>query len=239
MAYQIALEQYQGPLDVLLQLIEQEKLNITDISLADITESFLQHLDKVEELYPEELADFLVVATRLLYIKSRVLLPYLIRDDDEPIVDLAEHLKIYKEFRDASLALEQRLSERAFAMPRPVRAAQFEAVEFAPPKRVTTEDLHDLYVGVVDRLETVIKIPQAAIRKAITLKEKITALYTVLRQHQRVQFSALISDSTDRMNVVLTFLAILELVKQNSVSVEQTEQFSDILIVCQETTNAN
>ena len=75
--------------------------------------------------------------------------------------------------------------------------------------------------------------------KAITLKEKITALYAVLRQHQRVQFSALISDTTDRMNVVLTFLAILELVKQNSVSVEQTEQFSDILIVCQETTNAN
>ena len=96
MAYQIKLEQYQGPLDVLLQLIEQDKLNITDISLADITESFLAHLDKVEELYPEELADFLVVATRLLYIKSRVLLPYLVNDDEEPITDLTEHLKIYK-----------------------------------------------------------------------------------------------------------------------------------------------
>jgi len=239
MAYQIKLEQFQGPLDVLLQLIEQEELNITDISLADMTEAFLAHLDKVEELYPEELADFLVVATRLLYIKSRVLLPYLVNDDEEPITDLAEHLKIYKEFRDASIALEQRVSVQAFAMPRPVRAAQFETVEFAPPTKVTTEDLHDLYVGVVDRLETVIKIPQAAIRKAITLKEKITALYTVLRQHQRVNFSALISDSSDRMNVVLTFLAILELVKQNSVSVEQTEQFSDILIVCQDNPSAN
>lgn len=239
MAYEIKLEHYQGPLDVLLQLIEQEELKITDISLAEMAESFLGYLDKIEELYPEELADFLVVATRLLYIKSRVLLPYLVHDDDEPMTDLAEHLKIYKEFRDASLALEQRVSAQAFAMPRPVRAAQFEIVEFAPPKHITTEDLHDLYVGVVDRLETVIKIPQAAIRKAITLKEKITALYTVLRQHQRVNFSSLISDSTDRMNIVLTFLAILELVKQNSVAVEQTEQFSDILIVCQDPPSVN
>jgi segregation and condensation protein A len=239
MAYEIKLEQYQGPLDVLLQLIEQEELKITDISLADITESFLAYLDKVEELYPEELADFLVVATRLLYIKSRTLLPYLVHDDDEPQTDLAEHLKMYKEFRDASAVLEQHLAEQQFAMPRPVRAAQFETIEFAPPKRLISEDLHDLYLGVVDRLETVIKIPQAAIRKAITLKEKITALYTVLRQHQRVNFSALISDSADRMNVVLTFLAILELVKQNSVAVEQVEQFSDILIVCQDPINAN
>lgn len=239
MSYEIKLEQYQGPFDVLLQLIEQQELDITNISLSDITESFLQYLDDVEELFPEELADFLVIATRLLYIKSRLLLPYLNVADDEPAPDLAEHLKMYKEFRDASAVLEERILLGQFSMARPASSARLETVEFSPPQSLTSEDLHDLYVGVIDRLEAVIKIPQAAIRKAITLKEKIATLYAVLQEHKRLQFSRLVGDQPDRLNIVLTFLAILELVKQNNVTVEQTEHFSDILIVCQETSNAN
>lgn len=232
MAYEIKLEQFQGPLDLLLQLIEQEELNISDISLADITESFLEHLEKIEELFPEELADFLVVATRLLYIKSRMLLPYLQVDDDEPVTDLAEHLKLYKEFRDASVTLEQTLAAGQFSLERPANLSRLQTVEFSPPHDIQAEQLRDFYINVLDRLDTVIKIPQAAIRKAITLKEKITTLYAVLKEHQRLQFSSLISDQTDRANIVLTFLAILELVKQDSVAVEQTTNYSDILIVC-------
>ncbi len=232
MAYEIKLEQYQGPLDVLLQLIEQEQLSITDISLAQIAESFLQYLDKVEEMYPEELADFLVVATRLLYMKSRELLPYLITEEEEPATNLAEHLKMYKEFRDASTVLEERITAGQYAMVRPVTTARLETVEFNPPKGVEAHHLQEWYEGVIARLDTVIKIPQAAIRKAATLKEKITSLYSVLQQHKQLQFSDLIPDAQDKMNVVLTFLAILELVKQDSVSVEQTQRFSDILIVC-------
>lgn len=234
MAYEIKLEQYQGPLDVLLQLIEQEQLTITDISLSQIAESFLQYLDKVEELYPEELADFLVIATRLLYMKSRELLPYLITEEEEPATNLAEHLKMYKEFRDASNVLEERIATGQYSFVRPVSPVKLETVEFNPPKQVEAHHLQEWYEGVIARLDTVIKIPQAAIRKAATLKEKITSLYGVLQQHKQLQFSDLIPDRQDKMNVVLTFLAILELVKQDSVSVEQNQRFSDILIVCKE-----
>ncbi len=237
MAYEIKLEQYQGPLDVLLQLIEQEQLAITEISLAQIAESFLQYLDKVEELYPEELADFLVVATRLLYMKSRELLPYLITEEEEPATNLAEHLKMYKEFRDAAQVLEERIATGAYAYTRPVQSLKQEVVEFNPPHGVEAHHLQEWYEGVIARLDTVIKIPQAAIRKAITLKEKISALHTVLLQHKQLQFSDLIPDTTDKMNVVITFLAILELVKQDTVTVEQNQRFSDILIVCKETNN--
>lgn len=239
MSYQIKLEQFQGPLDILLQLIEQQELDITNISLSEITESFLHYLDDVEQLFPEELADFLVIATRLIYIKSRLLLPYLTPDDDEPVTALAEHLKMYKEFRDAATVLTQQIQQQQFSMERPVAIARLETVEFSPPRAITSTDLCDLYGGVIDRLEVIIKIPQAAIRKAITLKEKITALYSVLKHQKQVQFSRLVAEQPDRLNVVLTFLAILELIKQNNISVEQTDHFSDILIVCQETTNAN
>ncbi|EKD78719.1 MAG: hypothetical protein ACD_41C00287G0003 [uncultured bacterium] len=230
--YQIKLEQYQGPLDVLLQLIEQQQLAITDIALADIAESFIAYIDKIEELYPEELADFLVVATRLLYIKSRELLPYLITDDDEPLTNLADHLKMYKEFRDAAEVLEQRLATGQFAVPRPVSLSRLEVVEFNPPHRIEAHHLRELYEGVVAQLETIIRIPQAAIRKAASLKEKITALHAILQQRQRVQFSDLLHDTTDRIHIVLTFLAILELVKQDTITVEQKHSYSDILIVC-------
>lgn len=235
MAYEIKLEQYQGPLDVLLQLIEQNQLTITDISLTQIAESFIAHLEQVEELYPEELADFLIVATRLLYIKSRELLPYLTVEDDEPLTNLAEHLKMYKEFRDAAAVLEERLLTGQYAMPRPVSLAQAMLVEFHPPRGVAAPDLHELYENVVARLETIVKIPQAAIRKAASLKDKIAALQTILQKHKQLQFSQLVGDGSDRLTVVLTFLAILELVKQNTVTVEQTGGYSDILIVCQET----
>lgn len=229
--YQIKLEQYQGPLDVLLQLIEQEQLAITDIALADIAESFIAYIEKIEELYPEELADFLVIATRLLYLKSRELLPYLVVEDEEPLTNLADHLKMYKEFRDAADVLEQRLTTGHFALPRPVSLARLEVVEFHPPRGLSAHQLRDLYDGVVAQLETIIRIPQAAIRKAASLKEKITALHAILQQRQRVQFSDLIHDTTDRIHIVLTFLAILELVKQDSVSVEQKQNYSDILIL--------
>ena len=232
MAYEIKLEQYQGPLDVLLQLIEQEQLAITEISLARIAESFIKHLEKVEQLYPEELADFLVIATRLLYIKSRELLPYLMVEDDEPATNLAEHLRMYKEFRDAAAVLETRLTTGQYACVRPVSLARLEVVEFNPPAAVAGHDLREFYEGVVARLETIIKIPQAAIRKAASLKDKVVALYSALQQHKSLQFSDLISDGADRINIVLTFLAILELVKQDSVTVEQNQSYSDILIVC-------
>lgn len=227
MAYQIKLEQYQGPFDVLLQLVEQEQLTITDISLAKITESFVEYLEQVEQLYPEELADFLVIATRLLYMKSRELLPYLFVEDDEPATNLADHLKMYKEFRDASVVLEERLASGQYACVRPVALAKLTEVEFNPPHRIEAHHLRDYYEGVLAELDSVIKIPQAAIRKAASLKDKITALYTALQQHKQLQFSDVINGH-DRLNVVLTFLAILELVKQDIIQVDQPNRYSDI-----------
>jgi segregation and condensation protein A len=231
MSYQVAIEQFQGPLDVLLELIEQEKLEITDISLAQIAETFIRHLQQVEERYPEELADFLIVATRLLYLKSRALLPYLEADPDEMTgTQLADHLKMYKEFRDASNVLTEWLQRQQFSVARPVTTWQLQAVEFSPPTNASADRLAEVYGDVIDRVEMVIKIPKAAIRKAITLKEKIAALTDVLKTHAELSFHSLLSQQTDKVEIVVTFLAILELIKQNTVVVNQSHKYSDITI---------
>ncbi|MDP3970940.1 MAG: segregation/condensation protein A [bacterium] len=228
--HKVEIEQFQGPLDVLLQLIEEQELQITDISLAEITDSFVQYLDKIEQSYPDELADFLVIATRLLYIKSRALLPFLEPEKEESESNLAEHLKMYKEFRDAADALAGRVAQHNFSMARPVTAKQLEMIEFSPPTEVTPVVLEEAYRDVIERIQTIIKIPKAAIRKALTLKDRINALSKLLDQHKKVSFNEIIGEQRDRTEIVVTFLAVLELLKQQHIIVRQQDEYSDILI---------
>lgn len=229
MNYQVQLEKFQGPFDVLLQLIEEQELNITEIALAEITAGYIAKLDEVEQRYPEELADFLVIAAKLLYIKSRALLPYLLPEEEESAAQLAEHLRMYKEFKDASDQLTERLTQRNFSVERSVPVERLTTVEFSPPSGVTSAKLAAVYQAVIDRVEAVIRLPKLAIRKAATLKEKITALYSILEQRQQLQFSE-ITERDNRADVVMTLLAVLELVKQDAIIVEQTNYYSEITI---------
>lgn len=228
--YTVQIEKFQGPLDLLLQLIEQQELDITEISLASITDEFITHLDQVEDRYPEELADFLVIATKLLYIKSRALLPFLTPEEEESAGQLAQRLKMYKEFRDAAERLVETIQQGNFMMTRKAIPKQLQVVEFSPPQHVTPQRLAMVYQRVVERMTTVIRIPKAAIRKAITLKERITALSELLQQHQQLKFSELVIVAPDRSDIVVTFLAILELVKQDMVTVQQPTYQADIVI---------
>ena len=116
---QFKLEQFEGPLDLLLQLIEDQKLEITNISLAQVTDQYIQYLNHAHDLRPEDLADFLVVAAKLLYLKSRALLPALRLDEEEADAgELEKQLKIYKEYLDASKKIEQMIKAGHFAFAR-------------------------------------------------------------------------------------------------------------------------
>lgn len=229
MAYEVQLEKFQGPFGLLLQLIEQHELNITEIALADITADYIEQLDAVEQRYPEELADFLVIAAKLLYLKSRALLPYLLPEEEESASQLAEHLRMYKEFKEASDRLTEQVGAGQFSIERTVTTERLNTVEFSPPPSVTSAKLAAAYQGVIDRVEAVIRLPKLAIRKAATLKEKITALYGILQQRQKLQFSEL-TDQHNRADIVMTLLAVLELVKQDAIIVEQVQYSSEITI---------
>ena len=103
--YKVKLEKFEGPLDLLLQLIESADLDITEISLSQVADQFMRYLIEVENKNPDELADFLVAASRLLLIKSRILLPNLHIEDEGEAMELEIQLKIYKEYYEANLAI--------------------------------------------------------------------------------------------------------------------------------------
>ena len=231
MEYKVKLEQFQGPLDLLLSLIEDEKLDITEISLSKVTRQYIDYLEKVEELFPEELADFLVVATKLLLMKSRTLLPYLEVDDEEGETDLEEQLRIYREYANASQVIDKMLKKSNFAYDRSHIKSQTEEVIFSPPqKKLNQEDLKKLFLEALKALEPVVRLPKAAIEKAVTMREKICVIQDILHKELKTSFSTLTKEGENKADIVLTFLALLELVRQQMICVNQEQHFAEITI---------
>jgi len=226
--YAITLEQFDGPLDLLLELIEQEKLDISAISLAQVTDGYLQYVHAHPEIPPEELADFLVIASRLLFIKSRVLLPFLQQIAEEEAGDLESQLRIYKEYLEASKVIEGMIGKRRFLYVHE-KLPQVE-IGFAPPKKLTTDAMHALMTAVIARLTPLVKVPQAVVEKTVSIHEKIRQIQTLFARAKSVKFSAILADAQSRTEVVVSFLALLELVKQRNVSVNQDSRWGEITI---------
>lgn len=229
MSYTVRLEQFEGPLHALLQLIEAEKLDISEISLAKVTDGYLNMLQENPELPPEELADFLVIASKLLLIKSRLLLPFLYPEDaaDEG-QDLESQLRIYKAYLDASKEIEKMAAGRRFLYVHDKLPKT--DIGFSPPKKLTVDQMRELFLGVASRLEPEVKTEKRALERAVSLHEKIRQIREMIDRASSISFRALMESSQSRMEVIVSFLALLELVKQKDVSVTQTGQFDDITI---------
>lgn len=231
--HSIRVEKFEGPLELLLELIEKEKLDITLVSLSQVTEQYLDALEGLNETRPDELADFLVVASKLLLIKSRVLLPDLLPLDEEA-EDLAIQLKMYKEYYDASKVIHKMLLKKHFSFPRTKPAVTITTV-FNPPKSLTAAKLKDLFLTVLREIEPIIALPKEVIRRSVSLHEKISSIRTLLEQTSSVRFSGLVEKAQSRMDIIVTFLALLELVKQRTIVVTQDSMFEEIVVETTET----
>lgn len=229
--YEIKLEKFQGPLDLLLQLIEQEELDITEVSLAQVTDQYLEYLKAVEELNPEEVADFLVVAAKLLLIKSRVLLPNLNLGGEDEARDLERQLKIYKEYLEAGRKIDKlwRAGHVAWVREKPV-LVKAEPHAFALPPGLVVELIEQALRRVVAALEPIIKLPELTLQRAISIQEKITSLKALILEKAHLNWQTFIAKAKDRTEVVVSFLALLELVKQRQLIAEQSALFQDIMI---------
>lgn len=227
MAHELALDNFTGPLDLLLQLIEQKEMDITAVSLAAVTEQFLSYLQKIEERRPEELADFLVIATRLLLLKSYALLPYLYTEEEEGPQEFEAQLRMYKKYADATSLVSVQWEKSMVLYEKKALPVE---VAFRPPQSMTTDTMREYFIEVLARLEPVARIPKAAYQKAVSLREKLATIHEAIEKNVMMHFSELVNSAEDRGDVVITFLAILELVKQQSVVVKQTNSFSDIII---------
>jgi segregation and condensation protein A len=220
-----SLEKFEGPLDLLLQLIDQEELVITDIAIARVTEQYLKYLDSLEEYRSEELADFLVVATKLVYLKSKVLLPYLYPQEDEG-PSLAEQLKLYKQYVEASKIVEGLWLKGHVAYGRSEPSVKVEG--FILPSNAQAEHLYTSLLLVLKKLKPVNPLPKVAIDRTISLKHKIESIFQMLQQIKKLSFTEVVGGAESRTEIIVSFLAILELVKQQRVSIQQLECFKDM-----------
>jgi segregation and condensation protein A len=230
MSYAVATECFEGPFDLLLQLVESNELEITDISLVQVTEPFLRLLDEHRgRLLPEDLADFLVIAAKLVYLKSRALIPGLqdAEMDDGP--DLASQLRVYQTFIKAARHIQLLAAggARSFAresQPRKVLPGVFQAPVLMP------KDLFESFKHVVGRLEPLRHLPQAAVERIMTLEEKMAELVERVARQFSTSFRDIVKHARSRAEFIVTFLAVLELIKRRSITVQQGGLFDHIAI---------
>lgn len=230
MAYAVRLEQFEGPLELLLQLIEKEKLDITRVSLASVADQFLEYIAGQGDVPLSHLAQFLSVASRLLLLKSRALLPLLefTEEEEQSIEDLEWQLREYRKFREISQKLGILFGQTQGAF---VRDSFLGAsVVFYPPETLSQDTLADAFRSVLGEIPLLEKLEQETIREVVSLEEKMLELRTTLSSRMEMSFRQMTADVEDKLEVIVAFLAILELVKQRFVHAEQSEAFRDIAL---------
>ena len=226
----IKLQQFEGPLDLLLGLIEGQKLEITQISLASVTEQFLSYMKGNTNLKPQEMADWLVVAAKLLVIKSKALLPALdlSPEEEQEATSLAWQLYQYKLFKEAAKILGQQDAKRRQGWGR--HTAFVEKISFYPDPNVNLGALQQVMRFLAKSLEEIAKLPRKVLEEVVTISEKIEHLQKIIHEKVVFKLKELMSGAKSKTEIIVTFLALLELVKQKILSVDQEAVFSDILV---------
>jgi segregation and condensation protein A len=229
--YNVQTPVYEGPLDLLLNLIEHAELDITAVSLAMVTDQYLAYINSLEQINADEISAFLVIAAKLLQIKSEALLP---RPPEHQAADedlgraLVDQLRLYKRFKEIGvwLQIRQQANLRSY-------------LRIAPPPKVEPRlDLSDI---TLERLVAAaeIALSKEAARKPlglviapprITIREKIDLIAKTMREVERSTFRALLTQGASRLEIVVTFLAMLELVKRYRIQASQEGLFDDIEI---------
>ena len=232
-AYQVQLDVFSGPLDLLLHLIQQEELDITAISLARVTDQYLAYLQLVQERRADDLAEFVAIAARLLLIKSRALLPRPpLEDETEEDVgeDLVRQLREYKRVKHIASALRERDEAGLHMYLRTVPTAKI--LDLEPHLDLGDTSLADMIEALRGLLleETEVEDEFAVEPYEVTIGQRIDHIQALLRQHQEVQFHDLLHAGASRLELVVTLLAVLELIRSKDISVRQERLFGPIRI---------
>ncbi|MFH1890800.1 MAG: segregation/condensation protein A [Candidatus Kuenenbacteria bacterium] len=225
---ELKLENFEGPLDLLLQLIEKEELDITKVALFDVAEQYINYLDKIETKNPEVLADFLVVAARLLYIKSYVLLPDLDMGYEESS-QLEEQLKLYKKYYEASKDIAQILELNNYSFSR-IDEFKSKNIKFAASDKLNKGLLSKTFLEVISGIEFPKRLQQKTIGKLISIKQKIKHIKDMLCLKDILNFDDVIGgvNNKNKSEIIVSFLGVLELVKQQYIYINQADDFKEI-----------
>lgn len=228
--YNVSTQQFSGPLDLLLRLVEKKNLEITEISLAKVTQDYLKYIGDQGLVRPEELADFLVIASTLLLIKSKCLLPTLGLEveEEEEILDLENRLQLYKIYKEQGVKIYERWSKNFYLFTRP--AWKDIGIKFSPPDNISLPCFPQFFKKVLESFEEEVPLQEKKITKIVTLKQRIQELVRKLTKGKDYNLEELVPDKNKRIDLIITFLAVLYLVKENIIKIKQEKNFGSIWI---------
>lgn len=227
--YNVKTDQFEGPFPLLLELIEKEELDITKLSLAKVADDYLEFIEQNHGVSLANLSEFLLVASQLILLKSKALLPLFefTKEEEEEIEDLEQRLREYQRFKKAAVTLSDNYYKREICYAK--GEEDLSLIVFAPPK-IGALDLKKLYVKVLDQIPQKEEMAQQVMQEVISLEDKIHHLRRSLEKRITMAFHETIKDAKDKIDVIVTFLAMLEMVKQKVVHVSQNDLFGEITI---------
>ncbi len=232
--YQVSLDKFSGPLDLLLSLIEEKKMTIGEIVLSQVTDQFLEYLkqlqDGVSMEYQRILADFLVIASRLILIKSRTLLPSLVLSQEEEgdIKELEERLKAYQQIKILGRELGKWAKNRTSYFGRDSYLNM--PIIYYPPQNISAENLYKIYELFLKTLPQIEKLEEKNLQRVVTLEQKIQELRARITIAVEASFADISRGVKTKIDVILSFLAVLMLCRTRVLELSQNEIFGDIKI---------
>ncbi|MBR0416361.1 MAG: segregation/condensation protein A [Firmicutes bacterium] len=246
MNYKVRLDIFEGPFDLLVYLIERSKMNIYDIQISEITSQYIEYVQKMQSLDIELAQDFMVLAAELIQIKTRMLLPAeKVKEGEEvftedPRSDLVRRLVEYKQFKEMGIFLDQQAELNSHIHPKPAEDLEGYMGE---PEEIIKGSLTEFAQAFMDfilkkqRLEEMHKIYERIERQKMSMENRINQVVEILKKKQKTSFSELIEGDHTNFNKVITFMSILELLRERSITAEQKKRYGDILIRKAEASN--
>ncbi|QQG46265.1 MAG: segregation/condensation protein A [Candidatus Niyogibacteria bacterium] len=227
MAYKVKTEKFEGPFDALLDLIEEKKLSISEISLAQVCEDYLKHFKTLGDISRSEAASFLAVGATLMLIKSRTLLPALelTPEEEESIEELENRLKLLRKFRSLARNIHEYGARNTPLFSR--EAFSGHEFGFLPPEKVTISLLQKLAGRIIDTLPKTDLLLERTLVKVITIEEKTRELMGRIQNRLSGSLEKIIS-AKDKIELIVGFLALLELIKQGIFEIEQKSPFGEV-----------
>jgi len=232
MSYKVKLEVFEGPLDLLLYLIKKNEIDIYDIPIAEITEQYLEYLELMRMLDLNIAGEFLVMAATLIHIKSKMLLPpeekeILPEEEEDPREELVRRLLEYKKFKEVAGVLGDLESQRKKMFTRIISQD-----ENAKEERFFEASLFDLITALTRVLKEVPKeVFQEIIRDEFTVEQKVHDLLHMLVERPVIYLTELFRKAKNKMEIIVTFLAVLELIRLKEILVVQKERFGEIELI--------
>ncbi len=226
--FKIKTEAFEGPLELLLSLIEKRKLFINDIALAKVTDDFIAHIKSFEQFPIADSAHFILIASTLLLIKSKSLLPTLELTEEEQasVEDLEARLKVYKRMKELSVHVKDKFGKTILF---PKSQTKIEVKVFSPDETMKVPSLVGAIMDVIKNFPKKEIIPKAVVQKVMSLEDMIGKLTDRIKSSLRMGFKEFANvGREEKVNVIVSFLAMLELVKQGMIHVVQENKFDDI-----------